>query len=218
MLDASLPSAVCITFAVLTFVVACRSLQQLLTVKNSARYKIVKCKCQQGCGMRTAVLKSKASPKLACAVHCCKPRKWVRQTADVIAEVLRKQQLAYACLQEVPVRVRAASGRCVSGCRGKIDLVYVIGERVIAVEVQGSKEHQHSCVTKARDERKCNALQRASACELMQVWSPQLWPGGELQIQQWRDQVACMFVDCLSAMSSSDTSTSPGDMREAGQC
>lgn len=175
----------------------CRAIQQLLTIKHSARYTVVKCKCCHGCGMRALALKSKARPKLACTVHRSRPRKWVRQTADVIQELLRERQMAYTCLQEVPVRVRGANGRCISGCRGKIDLVYVVGERVIAVEIQGSKEHMHSSVTKARDNRKCAALGHATACKLVQVWSPQLSSSCAMTLQQWREQLACKFAECL---------------------
>ena len=171
-----------------------------MTVKNTKKYRIRLCLCSQRCGMCSAVRhKDMHKPVKQCVVHHLRPCKWVRQTAAVLQDVVREKRIEAMCLQEMPVCMCTSTGRFGSGCNGSIDLVCIVGERVIAIEVHGSREHMDCPGAIDRDKRKASAVS-ASACALCVIWAPELVggdDGGPLTEDDWYRYAADRLAACM---------------------
>lgn len=118
---------------------------------------------EEGCTRMRALVHNKSGSQLdkGCTVHCQAPEIGVRETYGIMVDAITSYcaEADDICIcQQWPIRTRGADGKWQAGKRSRIDFVMVNGQGdMLAIEVNGSKEHVHDPVVRKRDSRKLEA-------------------------------------------------------------
>ena len=157
------------------------------------------------CGIRQLIRKDRAANhRTVCLVHSSKAKKWVLRTFDVVRRAL---QCLCVLLQgdfaEWPLGTKDSQDNFCKRMKFKVDLVFQINGKLMAVEVHGGAEHRKCASTKKRDVKKQEAWDEEVAQQdphaeprcagpILVVWAPKLVPcefGGPKSEQAWEQWV-----------------------------
>lgn len=175
--------------------------------KRFKDYKWQELACKR-CGMKQLVADQPHKLR-KCNVHCPKPRKCVRGTAEAISRTLEEMGVQVQQIyQEFPLGTRRV-GKHTCGDYSKelpqrIDFVYQVADRLFAVDVHGGNEHKYKEPTRKRDAQRMAAWDEEVQHQaddaflrcvgtVLTIWAPKLVPtdqGGPVTAgKQWKAYV-----------------------------
>lgn len=157
------------------------------------------------CGIKQLIKREDAAAhETLCLVHSVKAHKWVPQTMVIVMRVLHLMGLELQDhFQEWPVGTRNMKGKFTKRMKFRIDLVFRLHDRLMAIEVHGGAEHVNCKKAMRRDKRKKQAWdeevaeQSATASPrcagpILVIWAPSLVPdqeGGPMEESHWEHWV-----------------------------